>query len=138
MPALGWLAGSAIEGLIRSYDHWIAFGLLAFVGVRMIDSGFRPREATPADPSRGLMLVALSVAVSIDALAVGLSLALLGTSVWYPAMWIGVVTGALSLLGLRLGMDLGAEVGQRVQIVGGLLLIGIGLEIVLGALGSAS
>lgn len=136
MPVLGWLAGSALEGLIRIYDHWIAFGLLAFVGFRMIDSGLRPRAGTSADPSRGWMLVALSVAVSVDALAVGLSLALLGTSVWYPAMLIGVVTGALSLVGLRLGTDLGRKVGQWIQIAGGILLIAIGLEIVVRALGA--
>lgn len=138
MPVLGWLAGSAIEKYIQSYDHWIAFGLLALVGVRMIDSAFRPREDAFGDPSRGWMLVALSVAVSIDALAVGLTLALLRTSVWYPALLIGVVTALLSLLGLRLGTDVGAAVGKRVQILGGILLIGIGVQIVIGALVSGS
>lgn len=138
MPVLGWIAGSALEGTLQRYDHWIAFCLLAFVGVRMIDSALRPRPGGLGDPSRGWTLVALSIAVSIDALAVGLSLALLQISVWYPAVLIGVVTGALSLLGLSLGSYVGPRFGKRVQILGGILLIGIGLQIVLAALRSGA
>jgi len=134
MPVLGWLAGRTLEPLIRDYDHWIAFGLLAFVGLRMIVSALRGEESQPPDPSRGWTLVMLSVAVSIDALAVGLSIGVLGLSVWYPAILIGVVTGILSLVGLRLGERFGSRLGKPVEIIGGLVLIAIGIRIVLSHL----
>jgi manganese efflux pump family protein len=129
MPVLGWLVGRTIEPLISSFDHWIAFGLLAFVGLRMIFSAVRGGEEQPPDPSRGWTLVLLSIAVSIDALAVGLSLGVLGISVWYPALIIGVVTGVLSLAGLRLGQGVGGRLGKPVEILGGLVLIVIGVRI---------
>jgi putative Mn2+ efflux pump MntP len=131
MPVFGWLAGRTVEHLIRNYDHWIAFGLLAFVGVRMIFAAVRGEDSQLSDPSRGWTLVLLSVAVSIDALAVGLSLGVLGISVWYPAAIIGLVTVLLSLAGLRLGRDFGQRLGKPVEIIGGIVLIGIGLRIVL-------
>ena len=134
MPVLGWLAGTTIESVSRNYDHWIAFGLLAFVGVRMIYSALRGGENQTHDPSRGLTLVLLSVAVSLDAFAVGLSLGLLGIFVWYPAIIIGVVTGILSLIGLRLGNRLGKLFGRSVEIAGGLVLIGIGVQILISHL----
>ncbi len=131
MPVLGWLAGRTVEPLIRDYDHWIAFGLLGFVGLRMIYAAAKGEESQLSDPSRGWTLVLLSFAVSIDALAVGLSLGVLGISVWYPAVVIGLVTVLLSLAGLRLGNDFGKRLGKPVEIIGGLVLIGIGLRIVL-------
>jgi putative Mn2+ efflux pump MntP len=131
MPVLGWLAGRTLEPIIKNYDHWVAFGLLAFVGGRMILGALQGEESHPPDPSRGWTLVALSIAVSIDALAIGLSLGVLGISVWYPAFVIGVVTGLLSLLGLRLGHQFGSRLGRPVEIIGGLVLIGIGIRIVI-------
>jgi len=130
MPILGWFLGSTIEPLIKNYDHWIAFALLAFVGIRMIRSGFAGDDApSQADPSRGLTLVMLAIATSIDAFAVGLSLAFLRVSIWTPALVIGIVTSLLSLIGLRLGNQVGKTFGKRVEIWGGLLLIAIGLRI---------
>jgi putative Mn2+ efflux pump MntP len=129
MPVVGWLAGSTIEPLIRQIDHWAAFGLLAFVGGRMVFSSRRPEEAQTTDPSRGWTLVLLSIAVSIDALAVGLSLGLIGIGVGYPAFLIGITTGVLSLVGLRLGMTAGRRLGRPVELLGGLVLVGIGLRI---------
>jgi putative Mn2+ efflux pump MntP len=134
MPVLGWLAGRTVETLIQNYDHWIAFGLLGFVGLHMIYAAARGEDVQSVDPSRGWALVLLSVAVSIDALAVGLSLGVLGIPVWYPAFIIGVVTAFLSLLGLRLGHDFGGRLGRPVEILGGLVLIGIGLRIVISHL----
>jgi len=131
MPIIGWLAGSTIEPLIRGLDHWVAFGLLAFVGGRILYSALRSEDTLLTDPSRGWILVLLSIAVSIDALAVGLSLGLLGVSVGYPALLIGVTTGVLSLVGLRLGLVAGRRLGKPVKLVGGLVLIGIGLRILL-------
>ena len=132
LPVVGWFFGNTIEPYVKGFDHWVAFGLLAFVGIRMLRSGFsKDEEETPKDPSRGLTMVMLSVAVSIDALAVGLSLGLLGITIWTPALVIGVVTSALSLIGLRVGNDFGEKYGKPVEILGGLVLIGIGIRIVL-------
>jgi putative Mn2+ efflux pump MntP len=135
MPVLGWLAGTTIAHYISAFDHWIAFGLLAFVGGRMIWAGFHPAdEEKKSDPSRGLTMVLLSIAVSIDALAIGLSLGVVGIFVWYPAIVIGVVTGILSLVGLQIGNGLGKKFGKVMEIVGGLVLIGIGVRIVVAHL----
>jgi len=132
MPVLGWLAGSTVANLISSVDHWVALGLLAFVGLRMIRSGLNPSdEPLPYDPSRGGSLVMLSVATSIDAFAIGLTLAMLRVSIWFPAAVIGVVTVVLSLVGVLLGRRLGKLFGKRMEIVGGLILIGIGLRVVI-------
>jgi putative Mn2+ efflux pump MntP len=134
MPVLGWLVGTTLEVLIRNVDHWLALALLAFVGVRMIYSAFNPEQTQPSDPSRGWLLILLSIAVSIDALAIGLSLGLLGVSVWFPAILIGIVTSAMSLAGLRIGIGLGSSLGRPFQVAGGILLIGIGLRIALSHL----
>lgn len=132
MPVIGWLAGTTIVRYIADYDHWVAFGLLAFVGIRMIRSGLGAKgEEQANDPSRGWSLFLLSIAVSIDALAIGLSLALLGVTIWYPAVVIGVVTGLVSWLGLRLGNVLGGKFGKRMEIAGGIVLILIGARIVM-------
>ena len=131
MTILGWLLGSTIVNLISSFDHWIAFGLLLFVGVRMIRAGFHPEQETfQSDPSKGGMLVLLSLATSMDALAVGLSMAMITAQVILPAVIIGVVTFGLSVIGLYAGHQLGLRFGKRMEIVGGLILIGIGLRVV--------
>ncbi|HEY70545.1 MAG TPA: manganese efflux pump [Anaerolineae bacterium] len=132
MPIVGWCLGNSVAQLIASFDHWIAFLLLLFVGGRMIRDGFQD-GATPfaANPSRGFTLVLLSVATSIDALAIGLSLAMLGISIWYPSVVIGVVTGMISLGGVPLGAKLGHKLGKRAGIVGGLILFFIGLRILI-------
>lgn len=132
MPIGGWLIGMTVQKWISAYDHWIAFGLLAFVGGRMILEAFNKEEDKEvSDPTRGLTMVMLSVATSIDALAVGLSLAMLGISVWMPAAVIGVVAGILTVLGMLLGRRLGHNWGKRVEVCGGLVLCVIGLKILL-------
>ena len=132
MPVIGWFAGSTIDQYIRDFDHWIAVILLSYVGIRMILEGVRdgPMEFTQ-DPTRGKTLVILSVATSIDALAVGLSLAMLRVPVIAPALVIGVVTFTLSFLGIKIGSRLGHKFGKRVEILGGIILIGIGLRILI-------
>jgi putative Mn2+ efflux pump MntP len=135
MPVVGWYAGTTVVRFIESVDHWIAFGLLAYVGVRMIRSGMD--SAAPSfrgDPSRGATLVILSLATSIDAMAVGLSLAMIQVSVWYPSVVIGTVTAALSLVGVRAGNRLGERFGKHMAIVGGVILIVIGVRILLSHL----
>jgi putative Mn2+ efflux pump MntP len=135
MPVIGWYLGSSVAGVISSIDHWIAFGLLLFVGGRMIWGGTRENVAAfTSNPSRGATMVMLSVATSIDALAIGLSLAMLGISIWYPSVVIGVVTALISLAGIPLGARLGELFGKRVSIVGGMILVFIGVRILISHL----
>lgn len=130
MTFLGWLLGSSIASLISSFDHWIAMGLLAFVGTRMVASGLHPEEETKkSDPSRGGSLLVICIATSIDAMAVGLSMAMVKSDIFTPSIIIGVVTLLLSLIGLRAGNFLGEKFGSRMEILGGLILNGIGLRI---------
>jgi putative Mn2+ efflux pump MntP len=133
MTLLGWLAGKTVVTYIASVDHWVAFGLLVFVGVRMILGGLRKAGEEPSitDPSRGMTLVMLSVATSIDALAVGLSLALLDVNVFWAALLIGGVSAILSLVGLLLGNQLGMRFGKSMEVLGGIILIGIGLRVLI-------
>jgi manganese efflux pump family protein len=131
MPVAGWAVGARIEPYIASSDHWIAAGLLAFVAVRMIRSAYGPVDTREAnDPSRGWTLVTLATATSIDALAVGLGLAALRISVWYPSVVIGLITFVLSTLAILLGQRVGSHFGKRGQIVGGIVLLLIALKIV--------
>jgi len=131
MPVLGWAMGQTVAEYIASFDHWLAFGLLGYVGGRAIYEAVKPGddEGDKGDPTRGWSLVMLSVATSIDAFAVGLSFSFLSVDIWYPAFVIGVVTGLITLTGMMLGSRLGARLGQRVEILGGVILIGIGLKI---------
>ena len=130
MPVLGWLAGLSIERYVQSFDHWIVFGLLVWVAVRMIQSAQSDDEhVVQQDPSRGMMLVILSVATSLDALAIGLSLALLQVSIWYPSVVIGVVTGTTSFVGILLGKKFSRKFGRKAAEIGGVVLILIGLRI---------
>lgn len=132
MPLVGWLAGSTIAPRIATFDDWITFILLAFVGAHMIRSGLSPHIVSyRTDPSRGASLVLLSVATSLDALAVGVSLALQRVAIWYPAAVIGVVTATISFAGLLVGNSLSETFGKRMEIVGGAILIVIGLQILL-------
>ena len=103
--------------------------MLVAVGIHMIYTSLRSETNRSHDPSRGWTMVLLSIAVSVDALVVGISLGVLGIFVWYPAIMIGVVTGVLSLIGLRIGRVVGRKFGKPVEIVGGLVLIGIGARI---------
>ena len=104
------MIGISVQKWISAYDHWIAFGLLAVVGGRIIIEAFEEKDDKAAsDPTRGLTMVMLSVATSIDALAVGLSLAMLSVSVWLPAAVIGVVAGVLTVIGMLLGRRLGTS-----------------------------
>jgi putative Mn2+ efflux pump MntP len=133
MPVVGWLAGTSIRPLIERWDHWLAFGLLGFVGGRMILEAVRSEggEGPRSDPTRGLSLIVLSIATSIDALAVGLSFAALGVQVWTPACVIGLTAGLMTLLGALGGRALGARFGSRMAVVGGIVLMTIGVWILI-------
>jgi len=117
---------------MAAVDHWIAFGLLTFLGLRMIWEARHPEDRSQNyDPTRGWSLVSLSVATSIDAFAVGLSLGLIGVSIWLPALIIGLVTLVLTYVGTRVGRKAGRYLGQWAERVGGIVLIGIGVRILL-------
>lgn len=133
MPVMGWAAGLTVRESIERYDHWIAFGLLAFVGINMIREAFKLEEDAQEkhDPTRGLTLVMLSVATSIDALAVGLTISMLQVAIWLPALIIGVVAGAFTIIGLHLGKSVGSaeRLSPVAEVLGGLVLLAIGAKI---------
>ena len=131
MPVVGWQAGLSFVQYLGGYDHWLAFGLLAAIGGKMVFEAFRsdPSDRNASDPTRGASLVLLSVATSLDALAVGLSLGVLRIRIWFPAVVIGLVAAALTAAGMHLGRPLGSRFGRRMEIVGGLVLVGIGIRI---------
>ncbi len=130
MPIVGWLAGYTIQPLISEFDHWIAFGLLALVGIHMVISGLssQPRQHA-ANPTRGKLLVILSLATSIDALAIGLSLAFLDVDVVFPSIVIGLITFGVSYTGMRTGKLLSSRYGPKLEVVGGAVLLLIGIKI---------
>jgi len=130
MPLVGWLAGMEIVRFIRNFDHWVALALLLFVGGKMVRESFRPGTVKlSADPTRGWSLVLLSVATSIDALAIGLSFAMLKMNVWYPVILIGLVAAGMTILGMKVGNLLGRAFGRKMELVGGMILIAIGFKI---------
>jgi manganese efflux pump family protein len=132
MPIAGWLLARSLHAQVSAYDHWVAFILLAFIGGKMLwEAGeSRPTEQRD-DPSRGWRMVTLSVATSIDALAVGLSLSLLRVSVWTPSLVIGVVAAVVSVAGLHFGSRLGRHFGRYADALGGLVLLAVGLKVLL-------
>ena len=132
MPVMGWLAGQTVREHIQAWDHWVAFGLLLFLGLKAIRDALRPEkemESERDDPTKGLSLVLFSLATSIDALAVGVSFAMVGVSIWYPSAMIGVVTAAMTTVGMVWGSRLGARYGKPLEIMGGVVLILIGVKI---------
>ena len=132
MTVLGWLAGTTVANFINRFDHWIALALLSYVGISMIRSGFsKEKEQVRPNPSKGGSLVMLSVATSLDAMAVGLSMAMIKSAIVFHAIVIGLVTAGLSAFGLQAGARLGEVFGKRMEIIGGLILIGIGLRVVI-------
>src|SRR5512145_1374523 len=134
MPTIGWFAGKAVYRYIAAFDHWVAFGLLAFVGGKMLLEAFDSEDehrTTATDPTSGWSLVVLSIATSIDALAVGLSLAMIGAAIVVPAIVIGLVAAAFTAVGMGLGRRVGAIWGKRVEVLGGVILVGIGVKILL-------
>lgn len=135
MTLLGWLVGNTIAGFISAVDHWVALILLSYVGINMILSGLNTGcESYQSDPSKGKTLLMLCVATSLDAMAVGLSMAMIQTPVVFPSIVIGVVASGLSIFGLFAGNKLGETFGKRMEMIGGLILVGIGLEILISHL----
>ncbi len=131
MPLLGWLGGLGLIDLIAGFDHWVAFGLLALIGGKMVHESTQGENCERVMNARKLaVLFMLAIATSIDALAVGLSLAALKVAITTPILVIGAVTFCLSLVGTALGRRFGYLLQNKAELLGGLILIGIGLKIV--------
>jgi manganese efflux pump family protein len=127
MPIVGWLAGSTLAEHIDGYDHWVAFVLLSVVGGKMLlDARHKDESRSRADPTRGLTMVMLSVATSLDALAVGLSMAMLQVSIWGPSVVIGTVAAAFTTVGIVFGARLGPRWENWAEVLGGSVLLAIG------------
>jgi putative Mn2+ efflux pump MntP len=132
MPVAGWLAGLTVVNIIADYDHWIAFALLAYVGGKMIREGLeKESDEEKADSTRGLPLLLLSIATSIDALAVGFSFSLLKVPIVVSAAIIGVVCFLMTAVGMIFGKVLAKIFGKKVEIFGGIVLIAIGVKILI-------
>ncbi len=133
MPLIGWIFTSRFSHLIESIDHWIAFGLLSILGLRMIKEGFNDKDQHSFDPNSLKVIITLAIATSIDALAVGISFAFIGmdtfSSILYPIFIIGVVSLVFSMIGQFLGIYFGKRFHIRTEIIGGIILIGIGVKI---------
>ena len=138
MPVVGWAGASLLAGYVEQFDHWIAFGLLLFIGGKMLWEALRGDgecELLSLDNWRTLAL--LGIATSIDALAVGITLAFLGTGIALPVAIIGLVSLALSTLGVYLGCHVGGWLREWSPAVGGVVLVGIGVRILVEHLSAA-
>jgi manganese efflux pump family protein len=133
MPVIGWAAGLTVRDLIAQYDHWVAFALLLFVALSMLREAFQNDDTCERtkDPTKGLTMVMLSVATSLDALAVGLSLSVVGVSIWGPAVLIGVVACVFTTIGLHLGKRISkaTRVKRLADGLGAIVLVLIGVNI---------
>ena len=140
-PLIGWLAGSMAQKFIAEYDHWLAFGLLLALGLKMIWGALHDDgdEAAATDGNRTdttlLLTVVTAIATSIDSMVVGVGLAFLDANIWLTALAIGTSTTIMAAVGLRLGHLLGQKIGSRAEMAGGVVLIGIGTFILLEHLG---
>ena len=133
MPLIGWLIGRHILVLAETWGAWIAFGLLLVIGARMVREGTLPesQRTTCTDPTRGLSLVMLSVATSLDALGVGFSLGLVDGNLLGASVWIGITAGFMTWLAMKVGNKLSERFAQRMEIVGGLVLIAIAFKLLI-------
>ena len=133
MLVAGWYAGQTVVEIVEAYDHWIAFGLLLLVGAHMLWEAIHGEEGNPrrTDITRGLALLTLSIATSIDSLGVGLSLAFVESKVWLAALIVGCVCFLITAAGFYTGKRVGGRLGRWADALGGLVLIGIGIRILI-------
>jgi manganese efflux pump family protein len=138
MPLIGWFLGSTVKDLIEDYDHWIAFGLLSILGIKMIIESRKSSVSKIKKPTQWRVLIPMSLATSIDALAVGITFAFLVHNMVIPIIVIGLVTFGVSLSGLYMGQQMGARMATKTEIFGGIILISIGIKILIEHLFFAS
>jgi len=133
LPVAGWFMGTEIKGYVENIDHWIAFLLLLFLGGKMIIESFKKDKGNAlSDIYSWKHIITLSIATSIDALVVGFSYALASSrNIFGGALIIGAVTFFFAMLGIRIGKDVGSSLGPKVELLGGVILIGIGLKVLL-------
>jgi putative Mn2+ efflux pump MntP len=132
MTVAGYFLGSIVSDALKAIDHWVALGLLSFLGIKMIIEGFKDKEVKEIPDFTSLMvLFTIAIGTSIDAFAVGISFAFLDVQIWISGIIIGAVTFLASMTAIRIGKSAGARLGQRVEIVGGIILIAIGIKIFL-------
>jgi len=133
LPVVGWFMGTEIKVYVENFDHWIAFLLLAFLGGKMIYESFEKGDGSKmTDIYSWKHIITLSIATSIDALVVGFSYALASSrNIFGGALIIGAVTFFFAMLGIRIGKDVGCSFGPKVELLGGVILIGIGLKILM-------
>ncbi len=130
LPIIGWFLGRKVVRIISEIDHWVAFILLTGIGIKMIYEAWKNvHPSLKSNPSKGSQLLLLSLATSIDAFIVGFSLALLDIDIWIPSAVIGVITAVMSFIGIRIGQVFNKLWGRRMEIVGGVILILIGLRV---------
>ncbi len=129
---IGYFLGSFVSEIMKAADHWVALALLLFLGIRMINEGIKRKEDYEVrDFTKPLELLTVAVGTSIDAFAVGISFALLDIRIWVSGIIIGTVTFLASMIAIRIGKSAGKKLGKRVEIIGGLILIAIGVKIFL-------
>jgi putative Mn2+ efflux pump MntP len=132
MPVLGYFLGSTVSQYIGKFDHWVAFGLLMILGIRMVIEGMKKdHDREPIDINRLPVLLTMAVGTSIDAFAVGISFAFLSVKIWSAGLIIGAVTFLASMTAIRIGKSAGSHLGSRVEIFGGIILAVIGIKILL-------
>ena len=132
MTVAGYFLGSLISNALKATDHWIALGLLSFLGIKMIVEGLkRTNNEGTKDFSSTIVLLTIALGTSIDAFAIGISFALLDVMIWKSGILIGIVTFLASMTAIRIGKSAGVRLGNQVEIIGGLILIAIGLKIFL-------
>ncbi|MEW6411527.1 MAG: manganese efflux pump MntP family protein [Candidatus Zixiibacteriota bacterium] len=132
MPIVGWIIGEYVSGVVGSYARWMAAVVLVIIGGRLIWEQFNPDERSwKGDPTRGASLIVLMLATSIDALAAGFTLGLVGIQILYPTLIIGVVAASMTVLGLVFGKAVGLRFGRGAGIFGGLILFGLAIKTIL-------
>jgi putative Mn2+ efflux pump MntP len=132
LAVAGYFLGSVISGALKSTDHWVALALLACLGIKMIVEGLKnTNDDETKDFSNTIVLLTIALGTSIDAFAVGVSFAMLDVMIWESGVLIGIVTFLASMTAIRIGKSAGERLGNRVEIIGGLILIAIGLKIFL-------
>jgi putative Mn2+ efflux pump MntP len=132
LTVTGFFLGSIVSNALKAIDHWIALGLLSILGVKMIIEGLKKQERKEVlDYSKSLVIFTIALGTSIDAFAVGVSFAFLDVKIWSAGIIIGAVTFLASMIAIRIGKSAGEKLGQRVEIVGGLILVAIGIKIFL-------
>ena len=131
MPVIGWLAGTSLRTFISGFDHWVAYGLLSFIGLKMIYESFKLESAEKEGKLNSYVLLVLAIVTSIDALAVGISFAFLKIAIITPVIVIGIITFLLSFIGVFIGNKIGPFFENKVEFLGGLILVAIGVRILI-------